>query len=529
MAHQASYRVYRPRRFSEVKGQSRTVDTLREAVRQGRLTHAYLFSGPRGTGKTSVARILAKAVNCEALQSDGDPCLSCASCRSIESGQHLDVIEIDAASNRGIDEIRDIKERITHQTAMSRYKVYIIDEVHMLTQDAFNALLKTLEEPPQHVLFILATTEAHKLPVTVLSRCQRYEFKRHTVAVIEEQLRYVAQQEGVQADPAALEVLAEAADGALRDALSLFDQVVATDGALTVEGAARVAGMVGDRDMRRLLEAMVSGIEPMIRVLADLRVAGLDEKLILRDVARQFRDVLVLRLAGPESFPPYRRESLAALSQVMPASVAADAWIDAADLLAQAEARLKGGFPADLAVELALLKVQQRLSGPTPQPVEVPVREDVARRPVPPPAAEAPLTRAAPAVFAEPAVPVTAPATPAPAHTREFQSVLEIVKKERPTTYALFEKAHGVVGSDGVLAVYFEFPAHRELMNQGHNRDVVDRAIKAVYGADMRYDFRVGAPIGSGTSEAPNGTASALADEVRTWFGPDVKLMGFDQ
>ena len=144
MAHQASYRVYRPRRFKDVQGQQRTVDTLREAVRQGRLSHAYLFSGPRGTGKTSVARILAKAVNCENIQGDGDPCLECASCRSIETGQNLDVIEIDAASNRGIDEIRDIRERITHQTAMSRYKVYIIDEVHMLTAEAFNAFLKTL-------------------------------------------------------------------------------------------------------------------------------------------------------------------------------------------------------------------------------------------------------------------------------------------------------------------------------------------------------------------------------------------------
>ncbi len=528
MAHQASYRVYRPRRFSEVMGQARTITTLREAVRQGRLTHAYLFSGPRGTGKTSVARILAKAVNCENLASDGDPCLTCASCRSIEAGQHLDVIEIDAASNRGIDEIRDIKERITHQTAMSRYKVYIIDEVHMLTSDAFNALLKTLEEPPAHVLFVLATTEAHKLPVTVLSRCQRYEFKRLTLPIIEERLRYVAQQEGIECQPEGLELLAEAADGALRDALSLFDQVVASEGAITSDGVARIAGLVGHRQMQRLVEALATGIEPVVQVLGELRQDGIDEKLILRDLARQFRDVLLYRTAGAGLFPPYRQDGIAKLSEKMPGNIPPAWWIESANQLAEAEARLKGGFPADLAVELAVLKVQHQLLHPVA--IAHPA-EEISTHQLRP-AAQAPFVQAPAAPSAPPAKTPTPVPEPAMAATGpSFAAVLEAVKRDRPSTHALLEKAEGEVLSPDVLKIWFEFPAHREIAQQAHNREVVERAVKAVFGTAMRVEYAVGSPAEaspmSGPSLPPASSSPSLADAVRDWFGPGIELKGF--
>lgn len=526
MAHQASYRVYRPRRFSEVQGQSRTVDTLREAVRQGHLTHAYLFSGPRGTGKTSMARILAKAVNCENRQDDGDPCLVCPSCLAVESGQHLDVIEIDAASNRGIDEIREIKERLTHQTAMSRYKVYIVDEVHMLTSDAFNALLKTLEEPPAHVIFVLATTEVHKLPVTVLSRCQRYEFKRLSVAVIQSRLRYVAEQERVACEPEALEVLAEAADGALRDALSLFDQAVAAEGGVTVETVTRFAGMVGQHQMRQLLMAMASGIKPLVETLAELREAGLDDKLILRDVAREFRDLLVYRTAGPQIFPLYRREGLQVIDQEMPDEVAPSAWIDAADALAEAEARLRGGFPADLAVELALLKVQQKLLGlsstTSAQAMGPEGSNRVAEGSRP---AQVKEERSASKDADREVVPAAREG--AVTVTREFQEVLDIVKRERPSTYALLQRASGQVQSEGHVIVRFEFPAHQELMGQSQNREVLDRAIKAVYGEASFYEL-VAADNMPSASNAPS-TPLALVQEIRDWFGEDVPLSGFGQ
>lgn len=545
MAHQASYRVYRPRRFSEVEGQSRTVDTLKEAVRQGRLTHAYLFSGPRGTGKTSVARILAKAVNCENLQESGDPCLECASCRNIESGQHLDVIEIDAASNRGIDEMREIKERISHQTAMSRYKVYIIDEVHMLTAEAFNALLKTLEEPPSYVLFILATTEAHKLPITVLSRCQRYEFKRLSVAVIQKRLRYVAQQEQVSYEEAALEVLSEAADGALRDALSLFDQVVATEGELRADGVARVAGMISQADMHRLLSAFVEGVQPLVHELADLRSAGLDEKLILRDLARELRDLLVFRSAGKENFPSYRHAALESVHALFPSDLPVQFWVEAIEALAQAEVRLKGGFPADLAVELAILQVQQKLvSGHAPPAIaesgshapqhrrgasssisqrsdEPPKREEeLLPKPMNP---DSSLVQRRIAVDEET---IKTKAEPLP--SGEFQQILDIVKRERPSTYALFEKTQGLVGSDGMLTVWFEFPAHREIMNQPNNREVVERAIRSVYGPSMPYQFVVGKPLQEEGAGGENASAS-IRQKVRDWFGNDVKMVGFGE
>lgn len=530
MAHQASYRLYRPRRFSEVQGQTRTVDTLREAVRQGRLTHAYLFSGPRGTGKTSVARILAKAVNCENLGTDGDPCLQCASCQSIDSNQNLDVIEIDAASNRGIDEIRDIKERITHQTAMSQYKVYIIDEVHMLTAEAFNAFLKTLEEPPAHALFVLATTEAHKLPVTVLSRCQRYEFKRLSVPIIRDRLRYVAQQEGVQAEPEALELLAEAADGALRDALSLFDQVVAVSQSVTVEGVTRAAGMVGQTQMQRLVEGLSLDIESLVQVLSELRQDGLDEKLILRDLARQLRDVMLYRTAGPDLFPTYRRDALRDIDRVLPQHVDPTWWIDAADQLAQAESRLRGGFPPDLAVELACLKVQQGLLG---QPAASPPQAPPPMRAVP---SESPVSDTpVPTPQSEPAAADNAsgpggPGTP----DKIFQSVLDMVKRERPSTYALFEKTVGVVGPDGLLTIYFEFPAHRKLMEQGNNREVVDRAVRSVFGPETPYRFMDGPPPSESppqeaASSARSGKAPPSRAAVREWFGDQATLVGFDQ
>lgn len=517
MAHQASYRVYRPRRFSEVLGQARTIDTLREAVRQGRLTHAYLFSGPRGTGKTSVARILAKAVNCENLAPDGNPCLDCPSCLSIESGQHLDVVEIDAASNRGIDEIREIRERITHQTAMSRYKVYIIDEVHMLTSEAFNALLKTLEEPPAHVLFILATTEAHKLPVTVLSRCQRYEFKRLTTALIQERLRFVADKEDVLAEPEALEILAEAADGAMRDALSLFDQVIATERNLTAEGVQRAAGLVGSRATQNLMEALCQGIEPLLTQLEALRSQGVDEKLVLRDVARQFRDLLVFRTAGAEIFPSHRREHLATLNRLFPESVALPTWIEAADHLAEAEARMKGGFPADLATELALFKVQQQFLGA--EPVRIPAADSVPASPPPSPRA-----RTTPAVQAAPPPAVartSAPSVPS-GRPAEFQSVLDMVKRERPSTHALIDKAEVKQESASELVIYFEYPAHRDLVNQPQHREVIDRAIQTVYGVGARVEFRVGRPDEVRT-ESPS---TSLASEIRDWFGQGVPITG---
>lgn len=278
MSYMALYRKFRPTNFSEVKGQDHIVTTLKNQMRTGRIGHAYLFCGTRGTGKTTVAKILAKAVNCEHPM-DGEPCGECEVCKSIADGSSMNVIEIDAASNNGVDNIREIKEQVQYSPASGKYKVYIIDEVHMLSIGAFNALLKTLEEPPEYVIFILATTEVHKIPITILSRCQRYDFHRITTETIKNQLSDLMAQEQVDAQEKALEYVARMADGSMRDALSLLDQCIAfyLGEELTYDNVLEVLGTVDIQVYSDLLDM----------ILAQDVMSVMD---LLEDVARQGRE-----------------------------------------------------------------------------------------------------------------------------------------------------------------------------------------------------------------------------------------------
>ena len=276
MSYTALYRKFRPAVFDDVKGQDHIITTLQNQIRANRIGHAYLFCGTRGTGKTTVAKIFAKAVNCE-HPVEGSPCGECAMCRSIAAGTSMNVIEIDAASNNGVDSIREIREEVTYRPTEGRYKVYIIDEVHMLSIGAFNALLKTLEEPPEYVIFILATTEIHKIPVTILSRCQHYDFKMISIETITGRMKELMDTEKVEVEDRALTYIAKAADGSMRDALSLLDQCIAfyLGQRLTYDNVLEVLGAVDtdvfSRLLRKILERDVAGV---LDIVEDLVMMG---------------------------------------------------------------------------------------------------------------------------------------------------------------------------------------------------------------------------------------------------------------
>lgn len=302
MAYVALYRRWRPESFADLVGQEHISRTLSRAVTSGQTSHAYLFTGPRGTGKTSTAKILARALNC-AEGPTLTPCGVCDSCRSISDGSSMDVFEIDAASNRGIDEIRDLRESVKFAPTEGHYKIYIIDEVHMLTTEAFNALLKTLEEPPERVIFILATTEPHKVPATIQSRCQRYDFHRITVTEIRDRLIYVCKESDIAAEEDALGIIAAQADGGMRDALSILDQCMAlAEGTLTAERVQEALGLVGRAWIRRMAgEIAARDAAALIAQLSELLQSGRELKQVLAELAQHFRRLMIAGVGGAVS------------------------------------------------------------------------------------------------------------------------------------------------------------------------------------------------------------------------------------
>lgn len=297
-AYQALYRKYRPQTFDDVSGQMAVTQTLKTQLMTGKMSHAYLFTGSRGTGKTSCAKILAKAVNCE-NPDNGNPCNRCAACRSIDDGTCMDVLEIDAASNNGVDNIRDLRDDAIYTPSQVKKRVYIIDEVHMLSLSAFNALLKIIEEPPEHLLFILATTELHKVPATILSRCQRFSFRRISQEDIAARLQYVAYQENIDLDESAARVIARLADGGMRDGLSLLDQCAsATVGELNAEAVYTCLGIAGERRCGELLGCISAhNTKDALQIFNQLYTDGKDLGAMLDELACLIRDLLVLKTA----------------------------------------------------------------------------------------------------------------------------------------------------------------------------------------------------------------------------------------
>lgn len=296
--YQALYRKYRPQAFADVVGQKSITDTLRTQLQTGKLSHAYLFTGTRGTGKTTCAKILSRAVNCESPV-NGDPCGVCPACRAIEDGSCMDVLEIDAASNNGVDSVRALRDDAIYTPGTVRMRVYIIDEVHMLSAAAFNALLKIMEEPPAHLMFILATTELQKVPATILSRCQRFAFKRLQPEQIGQRLNFIAYQEHIDIEPEAISLLARLADGGMRDAISLLDQCAsALSGAVTLEGVYAALGLAGERRTAELMQAIAAhNTAQALTIFSALYAAGKDINALLGEICALCRDLLVLHTA----------------------------------------------------------------------------------------------------------------------------------------------------------------------------------------------------------------------------------------
>lgn len=343
----ALYRAYRPQTFDEVVGQDAIVTALKNQVMTGHVGHAYLFSGTRGTGKTSCAKIFARAVNCLDSQ-EGNPCNTCAHCRAILEETTMDVVEMDAASNRGIDDIRELRETVIYPPAQVRYKVYIIDEAHMITKEGFNALLKIMEEPPAHLIFILATTEPEKIPATILSRLQRYEFKRIDVEVITRRLSYIAEKQGITITPEALTALARAADGALRDALSLLDQVMAmgeTD--ITEELADQVLGTAGKLSLAQLTRDVLNDRMTAAMTHADsLLQEGKEAAVLLREWIAYFQQLLLMKGAGKEWKAPISEMERQEMESLV-ADVPMARLLDSVDHLVETDALLQKSDHAD--------------------------------------------------------------------------------------------------------------------------------------------------------------------------------------
>ncbi|MBI2858861.1 MAG: DNA polymerase III subunit gamma/tau [Chloroflexi bacterium] len=410
MDSQALYRKWRPQTLSDLAGQEHVTRALKNALERDRVVHAYLFCGPRGTGKTSTGRILAKAVNCDS-GGRGDPCNTCSMCRSITNGSALDVIEIDAASNRGIDEIRALRERANFAPTLARHKVYIIDEVHMLTDAAANALLKTLEEPPPHVMFVLATTESHKLLPTILSRCQRYDFRRLTQPAIAGRLAQICQGENLRLQPDALNQIAKAASGSLRDAVNLLEQMVNYYGpGAELAQVQSMLGIGGDRRCREVARAILARDTPAaLGALNAALTGGADLRQFQRELLEYMRQLLLVH-CGTGSAVDATAEDIKEMQEIV-AGASLDHIVDSLKLLAKADLRQDGYASLPLEVAIVESGLTTEKSGPARPMPEPKPKLQTSARPQPSAVRQEVSGSAAPV---KPAVPPEVPAKAAP-------------------------------------------------------------------------------------------------------------------
>jgi len=494
--YQVLYRKWRSPTFSDVVGQDHVTTTLKRALATGRLGHAYLFTGPRGTGKTSCARILAKAVNCVTPEG-GEPCNKCELCRGIDNGSVLDVIEIDAASNNGVDNIRDLRDETNFTPSQGTYRVYIIDEVHMLSAGAFNALLKTLEEPPSYVIFILATTEVHKLPATVLSRCQRFDFHRIHAEDIAGRLLHVAKQEGFLLEADAAMLIARVADGAMRDALSLLDRcrVEASEDGITAEYVAKCLGMADRRYLFELTDAALSGdIAGCLEIIHRLYQDACDMERLCEELLRHLRNLLVLlTVKTPRDFIVVTDEDFA-LYQMQAAKTSAPQLLQWMELLEKTSGSLKRSTDRRMEMELGLIRLASSQAAPVqaamPQPAPVTKPKPPVQKSVESPAPESVQTSGPDRFFAE------------------WDEVLQRLQNENPALAGILAGSSAVSRGDFIL-IKCENPAFPAFIKQNIHASGLKEMIYQI--TDRKVRLGIFRPS---DAAAPQATAPPQADPL---------------
>jgi DNA polymerase-3 subunit gamma/tau len=500
MPVQALYRKWRPQTFEEVVGQQHVVRTLRNALTSDRIHHAYLFTGPRGTGKTTMARLLAKAVNCLAPD-DQRPCNQCAICQAVNERRLLDLIEIDAASNTGVDDVRELRERVGFRPNEARYKVYVIDEVHMLSNAAFNALLKTLEEPPPHAIFVLATTEPHKIPATVLSRCQRFDFRRISVSDIVVRLEWLTQQEDIQADREALTLIARQATGSMRDAESLLDQLASYDGkGITVADVRAALGAGTSETVLQVTDALAKG--DVAQGLGAINTAvdeGADPRQFARQMVEHLRALLLVRLESGV-IPPHVSDDVRPRLKEQAHSFSPRALARAVRLFNQAAAEAKGGWQPQLPLEMAFVEAalppESEGAGPRTPPTQDTTRSSSpAHRAASPPAK----TRSTPIRPAPPAPPQPSNTIqePGPAYSNppsgdgslspenlriQWPEFLNALRPRNLSLEALMRSCEPVAVEGDVVLLGFTHNFHRSKVEEQHNRQLVEDVLSSLVG-----------------------------------------------
>ncbi len=495
MAH-ALYRKWRPQRWDEVAGQEHVIQTLRNAIKSERVAHAYLFAGPRGTGKTSTARLLAKAVNCLAESLEERPCGTCENCLAIAEGTFLDLIEIDAASNTSVDDVRDLRERINFAPNKGRFKVYIVDEVHMLSTAAFNALLKTLEEPPAHAIFILATTEVHKILATVLSRCQRHEFRRIPLATIHDFLSTKVEQEGIAAEPEALDLIARQATGSLRDAISLLDQLSSTGEKVTREYAEVILGTAPHEAVGGVIAAVVErNIGDGLGVINDAIDRGADPRQLARQIVDYLRGVLLMQMNNQDLIdrPADQAERMREQARSLDRGVILTGIKAFSEVASERRTTWQTSLPLELALIETASVVEAGNPTPSSNPSHSPDRTGEEKQPPPPPANRTDMQAASKTQMPREPGRVKAAAPPAKlAGTITFEGilgnwrdVLQAARAQDPRVQALLNSCRPLGVENGALVIGFSSDLLREKMEKEHNLRVAIKALEQVFGDSL--------------------------------------------